>query len=352
MRRGLLALVTVLVAFTVALALVEVGIRIFAPQPTKLSVSALLDSRLIYRLPPNTSGTDVKEEFAVHIQTNAQGLRDRDYSLRKPAGVATRVLVLGDSMTFAEGVESADTFPEVVERRLSSNMEVINAAIRGYGPDQELLLFDELVPIYRPDVAVLAVYVENDYEDVLYGHLFEARGAELVPVPLSEDSSQKYRYYRQQSRIQGLPGYQFLVAHSHTMNLVRRWWGWREFHQVFPQYEADHQREEQAWSVLRLVLTRWIERARAEQIEPRWLLLPAAGDVGLAAGPKNAQRTEQVLKLAKDLGVIALDLRPAMKKSAAAGDVLYYPKDQHFTVAGHHVVAEQFESMLREMMPH
>ena len=91
----------------VTVALLEVGVRVVAPQPTKLTVPAIIDDELIYRLLSNARGTDVKEEFAVTIATNAQGLRDQDYQVAKPPGVRLRMLVLGDSMTFAEGVEAA-----------------------------------------------------------------------------------------------------------------------------------------------------------------------------------------------------------------------------------------------------
>ena len=47
----------------------------------------------MYRLPPHVSGTDVQEEFSVHIATNEQGLRDRDYSTVRPAGVVRRLLI-------------------------------------------------------------------------------------------------------------------------------------------------------------------------------------------------------------------------------------------------------------------
>src|SRR2546426_12324551 len=103
-----------------SLAAVEAGFRFFAPQATKVSVQVVLDQRLIYRLPPNASGTDVKEEFAVRIETNSEGLRDRGYPPAKPPGVRRRILVLGDSMTFAEGYGAHRDLPTFPERRSSA----------------------------------------------------------------------------------------------------------------------------------------------------------------------------------------------------------------------------------------
>ena len=61
------------------------------------------------------------------------------------------MLVLGDSMTSAEGVEAEQTYPKLLERALAERRgagryEVINAAVRGYGTDQELVLFERLIP--------------------------------------------------------------------------------------------------------------------------------------------------------------------------------------------------------------
>ena len=100
------------------------------------NVPAVLDHELIYRWPSYAEGTDVKEEFVVTIRTNALGLRDRDYAATKRQHVLRRLLVLGDSMTFAEGVEAEETYPKFLEQALGDRYEVINAAIRGYGTDQ------------------------------------------------------------------------------------------------------------------------------------------------------------------------------------------------------------------------
>ena len=56
MRRFALCLMA-LASTCAALAAVEAGFRFFAPQATKVSVPVVLDQDLIYRLPPNASGT-------------------------------------------------------------------------------------------------------------------------------------------------------------------------------------------------------------------------------------------------------------------------------------------------------
>lgn len=351
MRRFALCLMA-LASTCAALAAVEAGFRFFAPQATKVSVPVVLDQDLIYRLPPNASGTDVKEEFAVRIETNSEGLRDRDYPPAKPPGVRRRILVLGDSMTFAEGVEAEETYPKVLERALAERYgvgryEVINAAVRGYGNDQELVLFERIAPIYRPDLVLLAFFAVNDPDDNLYGGVFRLDGGRLVRVPLSQAASPKYRYYLRQARIQTFPGYRFLIQHSHTINFVRHRWAQWEFVREFGAPAAlDPDREERAWQLSRAILTEWAMSARRRGVRPLMLLIPSPRQATEGRDALIDARTERVLGLATEIGVPAFDPRPALRVARAGSTALYYPKDAHMTAQGHRVVAAFLEECL------
>ncbi len=331
--------ITVTLASALALGGLELAVRILAPQHTKVSVPAVLDHELIYRLPSYAEGTDVKEEFAVTIRTNALGLRDRDYAATKRQHVLRRLLVLGDSMTFAEGVETEETYPKFLEQALGDRYEVINAAIRGYGTDQELVLFEMLIPAYRPDVVVLAVYPSNDFDDNLYGHLFEIRDDTLVRVPLSKESSPKLRYYNRQSFIQNFPGYRFLIQHSHLMNLLRTRWAAFEFQRAFPDPTLSDTEEEKAWELTRALLLAWEDRARRASIEPVLLIIPSSDQVYTGKEPSTDARTERLLAHARTQGLPLVDAREVLQ-AAREMKRLYYQKDRHMTPEGHRVVAK------------
>ena len=339
----------------VTLALLEVGVRVVAPQPTKVTVPAVIDDALIYRLPANARGTDVKEEFAVTIVTNAQGLRDRDYPVTKPPGVRQRILVLGDSMTFAEGVEAEQTYPKLLERALAERhgagrYEVINAAVRGYGNDQELVLFERLIPVYRPDAVVLAFFAVNDFDDNLYGGLFTVEGDRLERRPLSESTSPKYRYYRRQSRIQTFPGYRTLMAHSHLFNLIRNRWAAVEFRRSFGEAaRLDPASEEQAWRLTRAILLAWIEWARRDGIRPVLLLVPSWRQVETGRDDAVDARTARVTALAREQRLPVVVPRAPLAAAAGGPERVYYPKDHHMTPAGHRVVATVLERCLASL---
>ncbi|MSR61382.1 MAG: hypothetical protein EXS08_02890 [Planctomycetes bacterium] len=78
----------------------------------------------------------VSPDGRVHI--NAQGLRGtREYEAVPPPGVE-RVIVCGESFTFAEEVADGEAWPAQLEALVPS-LEVLNYGVGGYGTDQALL---------------------------------------------------------------------------------------------------------------------------------------------------------------------------------------------------------------------
>ena len=103
--------------------------------------------------------------MGVPVRTNALGLRDREFTLDKPAGVR-RVLVLGDSMTFGWGAREEDSYPKVLERLLNGSggpLEVVNAGVGNYNTAQEVAYFRERGIRLNPDEVILGFYI-NDAE--------------------------------------------------------------------------------------------------------------------------------------------------------------------------------------------
>jgi lysophospholipase L1-like esterase len=101
------------------------------------------------------------------VETNSQGLRDREYAFEKPAGVL-RVVMLGDSLTEGWGVPEQDTFVRRTERLYAARgikAEVINAGVGNWNTVQEVEFFMKDAARYNPDIIVLN-YSVNDAEPV------------------------------------------------------------------------------------------------------------------------------------------------------------------------------------------
>src|SRR5262249_20912445 len=72
----------------------------------------------------------------VPVTINSKGLRDNEYDYEPRPGV-TRILALGDSVTFGWGVRLEHTYPKVLERLLNhgasqGSYEVLNGGVGNY----------------------------------------------------------------------------------------------------------------------------------------------------------------------------------------------------------------------------
>lgn len=96
----------------------------------------------------------------METRVNSKGWRGPERPLEKPPG-RTRVLMLGDSITFGTRVRDEDVFSARLERR-TKHFDVVNLAVEGYGTDQELLVMEREAPRYQPNVVVLNFCLHND----------------------------------------------------------------------------------------------------------------------------------------------------------------------------------------------
>jgi hypothetical protein len=168
---------------------IELYFRIFDPQP----MSALERSpRLGWLHTPGVEFVYTRDEFSVPVSYSSAGLRDREYSVAKPAGVV-RVAVLGDSFVEALQVPADSMLTQQLVRCLggAGRCEVMNFGVSGYGSCQQLALLEERVLRFDPDV-VVSVYYHNDLDDnVRFGvcHFDSMRGLrvdEAAALPWKE----------------------------------------------------------------------------------------------------------------------------------------------------------------------
>ncbi len=133
------------------------------------------DTELGERWDPAYAGGYVKDRFLFwHMEPgsrvwesyiNSFGFRGREIDLRKPAGT-TRVLCLGSSSTYGDGIaDSDDTYPAVLEDLLNAgsgrSFEVINGGVSGYTTFQALMnLRGDLLRL-DPDIVTID-FTHND----------------------------------------------------------------------------------------------------------------------------------------------------------------------------------------------
>lgn len=159
----------------VCLVLAEYVLRIMFPiEPTIYQA----DDVLLYKLIPGAKKTFrrniVNGGERIHVVINSHGFRGEDFVLD---GDNKRVVVYGDSFIESEFSSLENTFVKQLEQRLRDRMgediEVINAGVVGYGPDQISLYMEEVQRRFTPDLNIVSIFADNDYGDLIRNKIYK-----------------------------------------------------------------------------------------------------------------------------------------------------------------------------------
>ena len=157
MKRATQNAAIAIVAVLISLVLVEVYLRLTAPQ-------AVYAIKYCYLGWCHVSGVSFVHggetgEFVTNVEYNLQGLRDYESGIDKPVG-SRRVLIFGDS--YAEGleVEIEDVLAKRLERSFNKcfpdhPVQVINFGVSAYDTAQEWWYFKKEGVRYQPDLVVV-----------------------------------------------------------------------------------------------------------------------------------------------------------------------------------------------------
>lgn len=172
-------------AFLVALAIAEIGFRLLGwprfPEPKTESVRFAFTKteegsepfyvnhpgRITFRYDGNPRGY-FDENNEVHHDVNPLGFRGPAFTL-KPED-AFRLVCLGDSFTFGEGVRNEHTYAEIAAQSLREEgrqTDACNLGVGGYNTTQSLGVLERFGFDLKPDVVVLG-YTLNDAEPPLF----------------------------------------------------------------------------------------------------------------------------------------------------------------------------------------
>ncbi len=153
-------------ALGIATLLGELGLRVFLPQKTMYP--RYVDSPdYPIALPANSKIVHAQGgRWRFEYNTNREGHRGTYLSV-SDTDHTTRVVTLGDSFTFGEGVNDDDVYPHVLAELLGSGYSVINGGMSGWGIDSQIKWFFKEGAPYRPLIVTLQ-FSGNDPSD-FYG---------------------------------------------------------------------------------------------------------------------------------------------------------------------------------------
>ena len=312
-----------------------------------------------YRLKPHARTRFTTSEFDTEIRINGTGVRD-DEEIAPKARDERRIVLLGDSLVLAVQVPFAQTFGELLERRLNTRpssyrYRVINAGVQGYGPVEELLFFKSVAARLEPDLVIETVFVGNDAEEALRSASRlrgDARGSSGGAA--GTIATRARRLVRRSMVLQ--------LLRLRVMSATERFRGTLAAPEApLQSYAAEPDpRIAEGLRISAQCIREIATVATAAGARTAIALMPARfqvddadygrlRDVVSAAGG-NLRRdgaTERFDRALADLALPRVDLLPALR-AALPGPDLFFQETVHLTPRGHAVVAETLDRFIEE----
>ncbi len=301
-----------------SLVICEIALRIFADIP-------------VPKYPPKTKRPDLYQQYTPYgyrlwpsrtmsykyprenpreltIVSNSIGFRSRR-ELQEP-DERFRILILGDSFVFGDGVEAEERFSNVLEE-MEPDWRVDNLGMTGYGPGLMLRALEKVGLHPVPDIVIFTMYTD-DFRRVqpFYAGVgfkiprFKLKNGKLVSVPYPKRNIWNRCYL-------------YLTC----LDLF-----WKKTNIVYDLNSA--------------ILDRFLELARTHHFQPVIIFLPGWSDT-----PTDKKRRTWLQQYARMHQVPYLDVSEPIHRHK--WDEVFIKNNWHFNPMGHHIVAEQLHRFLK-----
>ena len=322
-----------------ACALLEIALRVVYGHPPHWrypQASHVLTEHGYHKLAPNQTHSFTLDQ---PVGTNAAGFRDVEWDVRKPDG-RTRIMVLGDSLTFGTGVRGDATYPKILERELRRNgtdVEVLSASVQGWDTWHELQFFKTEGRFYRPDLVVLGFYM-NDF-----------RKGPLTPPPMTRegvfDNRPPWLLWLSYE-------YVFLFKRSALLTYVRDRIGMLaggpdDRATLLLRNRIDPRSDEDITSTWSYIA----DLRRLSEMSDAPLILASIPSINLFWFPRQPVGYVQYLEeRSRADGIRFIDLAQGFWTEPDTNRLYLYPWNLHLSAAGHEVVARQLTQEVKKQL--
>jgi GDSL-like lipase/acylhydrolase family protein len=248
------------------------------------------------------------------VSSNSRGARGVAEHEPGPHPGRLRVVALGDSFTFGEGVADEQAYPQRLQELLGGSAEVVNLGVHGYGHDQMLIRLREEGLGYAPDLVLLGFYADDAARNLLafrdYAKpRFVLRGGALAltgsPVP-----EPRRALLRE-------------ALHLHAFELLAIPWRRRR---------AAEERARGQDALMGALLDEM--RAAAERAGARFAIVDLPPVAEVQGAEEVAPSEKLLLEYAGPRGVPVCRTRAALRALPPSAPRLHYDAAQHSAVAG------------------
>ncbi|MBS3166640.1 SGNH/GDSL hydrolase family protein [Candidatus Woesearchaeota archaeon] len=165
-RFKVINLILLLIAILFCFIILEFVLRLLYPLEYNLNKEYILTNHNVFGRVPNLEYLYKHPEFEQIITLNSKGYRDYEHELNKNDSIF-RVAFVGDSFTDAYQVSFNESIPRLIEDKLNQNSnskyEILNFGMQGFGLVPEVILIEEEVLMYKPNLIILNFFVGNDF---------------------------------------------------------------------------------------------------------------------------------------------------------------------------------------------
>lgn len=245
------------------------------------------------------------------IETNSEGLRDKEYTLRKPPGTY-RIALLGSSYEMGAGVNNPQVFEAIAEDSLNANrkderIEILNFAVYRYHVMQQVDLCNTRVFGFQPDAVM---YFAHSRE--------EQRVVDVLTELIRNTSNLKYPFLKHIAHLSG-------VKQSMSANEIS------ERLQPFAGCVL-------TWGYMQIAAS-----CKNHGSAAVWVYLPTTND---KADQEEIKRLEE---LATKIGFTTIDLAGVYE--GMENKLVTSSDDPHPNALGHRMIAQRLYHELKNRLP-
>ena len=319
-----LPMISLLIFFLI----IEVIFRfIIVYKDTNKTVAGIVefDPDLIWRLKPRSSGI---------LATNELGFRDSSY---KPNS-DYKILLLGDSVSWGDGVEMKQSYPFLLEEMLNRNypgktFEIINTGVPGYSTFQQLIYLKKDGIKLKPNM-IIHQFCLNDVVQ-RFSVLFEYGGDNVF---LGIDT---------RNSIHGFHGW--MIAHSRAYEMVIRYL--INFQKNKQEYDVINLSKnelsselEGAWELVLNEISEIAQIAKQEKIP--YLFFVAPYRFQLTNSDNTNQPQIRLKRFAESKNLMFFDLLDPFHLNHQIYGTSLFDDASHFSINGHILAATHLHNQI------